>query len=83
MALLFGRKGGVRFTLAIFPPYVVPSGCRDGLAPRGEDAGRYIPPRDGRSTPRGARYRASWKMIPSVWRWPERRRLTPWRMVAR
>ena len=26
---------------------------------------------------------ASWKMMPSVWRWPERSRLTPWRMLTR
>jgi hypothetical protein len=26
---------------------------------------------------------ASWKMRPRVWRWPERRRLTPWRMFTR
>ena len=26
---------------------------------------------------------ASWKMTPSVWRWPERKRLTPWRMFTR
>src|SRR5438874_3692780 len=25
----------------------------------------------------------SWKMMPSVWRRPERRRLTPWRMLTR
>jgi CheY-like chemotaxis protein len=31
----------------------------------------------------GAPHAASWKMIPSVWRVPERRRLTPWRMVTR
>src|ERR1700722_9748721 len=28
-------------------------------------------------------YRASWKMMPSVWRWPERSRLTPWRRLTR
>lgn len=28
-------------------------------------------------------YRASWKITPSVWRCPERNRLTPWRMVTR
>ena len=26
---------------------------------------------------------ASWKMTPSVCRWPERSRLTPWRMLTR
>jgi hypothetical protein len=26
---------------------------------------------------------ASWNMMPSVWRWPERRRLTPWRILTR
>ena len=29
------------------------------------------------------RYFASWKITPSVWRWPSRMRLTPWRMLTR
>jgi hypothetical protein len=28
-------------------------------------------------------YMASWKMMPTVWRWPERTRLTPWRRLTR
>ena len=28
-------------------------------------------------------YFASWKMMPTVWRWPERTRLTPWRRLTR
>jgi hypothetical protein len=30
-----------------------------------------------------SRYRASWKIIPTVCRMPERSRLTPWRMITR
>ena len=26
---------------------------------------------------------ASWKITPTVWRWPERIRLTPWRRLTR
>ena len=33
--------------------------------------------------PTGLSYRASWKMMPSVWRRPERSRLTPWRRLTR
>ena len=28
-------------------------------------------------------YFASWKITPTVWRWPERSRLTPWRRLTR
>ena len=30
----------------------------------------------------GLAHWALWKMMPSVWRWPERTRLTPWRTLA-
>jgi hypothetical protein len=32
---------------------------------------------------RSAPHLASWRMTPSVWRWPERTRLTPCRMLTR
>jgi hypothetical protein len=38
---------------------------------------------DRRARTTEARYFASWKMTPIVNRWPERTRLTPWRMVTR
>src|SRR5579863_7857272 len=41
-------------------------------------------PRYPNTRRRGGRpYFASWKMMPSVWRFPERTRLTPWRKSTR
>jgi hypothetical protein len=52
-------------------------GCRPVRTRRADARAERIP-----GSP-GYVHRESWKMMPSVWRWPERSRLTPWRRLTR
>ena len=63
------------------------------VRPRGKGVDLHVPcpaaRRDGGACTKAAgevrrrAHAASWKMMPSVWRVPERSRLTPWRIVTR